>query len=285
MRQYKQYKIFINFSEHSRLRTKYQVSELNKQGQYEKEQQVFNESLKKTDDPLWEEEIKKYESKIYQMLENIESTEVGKVFFRTLNPKTEIWIVPHTTQDFAKCYCAKTMPLNYNTKPFNGYYEGKGDVYILFNPNEDFEEDTLFHELIHAYHFAYAKFEGQHEFANREYNTEEFLATMMQNIYLSQTGKLQLYYTYKLGFDPKHPGEWATKEEVYNHLTDNKQFVQVLKFFLTHEYLAMLAAHSLPNVPFNPFRDYVELETKMLDIVNKGEKPGKQIKQFPKFPY
>jgi len=285
MRQYKQYKIFINYSEHSRLRAAYEVNELNRQGQYEQEQSVFNQSLKKTDDPLWKEEIDKYESEIYKMLANIESTDVGKLFFKILNPKTEIWIVPQTSKDFKRCYCAKTMPVNYDTKPFTGYDKGKGDAYILFSPNVDFQEDTLFHELIHAYRFAYDKFEPQFVFAKGEYNTEEFLAMMMQNIYLSQLGKLQLQFTYHDGFVDNHPAVEGTKEEIYSHLTDDQQFVQVLKFFLAHEYLAMLAAHSLPNVPFNPFRDYANLEKQMLGIMNTAVDPKDQIKQFPKYPY
>lgn len=285
MIQYKQYRIFINYSEHSRLRADYEVRELNRQGQYQKEQTVFNESLKKTDDPLWKEEIDKYEKAIYKMLENIESTDVGKLFFKVLNPKTEIWIVPHTSKDFKKCYCAKTLPLNYDLKPFTGYDKGKGDAYILFNPNEDFQDDTLFHELIHAYRFSYDKFEAQHVFAGGEYNTEEFLAMMMQNIYLSQLGKLQLHFTYHDGFVDRHPAVHGTKEEIYDHLTDDQQFVQVLKFFLAHEYLAMLVAHSLPNVAFNPFRDYANLEKQMLDIMNTGISPKDKIKQFPKYPY
>lgn len=284
MIQFKPYRIYIVHSEHSQLRAESEIMELNRTKDYEKEKLANKTALTKTDDPLWKEEIEKYEKGVCRMLERIHATAIGKLFFKILNPKTDIWIVPHTAKAFKKCYCAQTFPLNYETKPFEGYTIGHGDSYVYFNPNKDFQDDTLFHELIHAYRYSYNKFE-RFSLANDEYNTEEFLAMMMQNIYLSLSGKLQLYYTYHDGSVNGHPSVWGTKSEIYDHFLDNAEFIMVLKHFLTHEYLAMLVANSL-NADFNPFRDYSALETKLLKNINqRAKKPGEYLKELRKYPY
>jgi hypothetical protein len=40
--------------------------------------------------------------------------------------------------------------------------------------------------------------------------------------------------------------------------------LQILKYFMRHEYMAILAAHSFAT-DYNPFRGYPELEAKFLE--------------------
>ena len=53
------------------------------------------------------------------------------------------------------------------------------------------------------------------------------------------------------------------KDEIYDFLVNHVDRLEALKYFLRHEYLAMLAAHSL-SADYNPFRDYGMLEAKFL---------------------
>ena len=54
------------------------------------------------------------------------------------------------------------------------------------------------------------------------------------------------------------------KDEIYDFLLGHVDRLEALKYFLRHEYLAMLAAHSV-NPDYNPFRDYPMLEEKFLN--------------------
>ncbi len=161
-------------------------------------------------------------------------------------------------KNFKKCYCAQTYPLNYQTKPFEGYAFGSGDTYIFFNPNQDFSDDVLFHELIHAYRFSYNKFERFP--VNEEYNGEEFLAHHLQNVYLSCLKK-ELYFTYR-------SEEKADKKRIYQHFADTSELLKATEYFSTHEYLAMLAANTITNniADYNPFRDYKQLKTSAMKM-------------------
>jgi hypothetical protein len=48
--------------------------------------------------------------------------------------------------------------------------------------------------------------------------------------------------------------------------------LQTLKFFMRHEYMAMLAAHSFAT-DYNPFRDYAALEAEFLKGTSLRELP------------
>jgi len=53
------------------------------------------------------------------------------------------------------------------------------------------------------------------------------------------------------------------KDAIYDFLVNHVDRPAALKYFLRHEYLARLAAHSL-RADFNPFRDNGLLEAKFL---------------------
>lgn len=285
MLQYKPYKIFVVHSEHSQKRARSEVNAALAAKDYKKAQELEAAALKKTDsDPLWKDDVTQYETEICRQLRKIHSSEIGKIFFRTLNPDTEIWIISWITDlfyvppekridknQYAGCYCAKTSPFYYQIEPTIDITKGRGNTYILFNPNHDFQEDTLLHELVHAYRYTYGKFEGDHVLSSGEYNSEEFLAMMIQNIYLSSMRK-PLQFTYRAGFVESHPKEFGTKEEIYEHFISDWEILETIGSLLRHEYLAMLMAN-FHGADFNPFRDYPLLRKKYSENLLKRFNP------------
>ena len=124
--------------------------------------------------------------------------------------------------------------------------------------------------MIHAYRYSYKKFHPMTisvrtgEGLSASQSTEEFLAHQMENIYLSQSHR-PLTLDYKWA--------WVSdKKTIYDFLLENTEMLQTLKYFMRHEYLAMLAAHSFAT-DYNPFRDYPALEAKYLEGSSLRELP------------
>ena len=135
---------------------------------------------------------------------------------------------------------------------------GSGDTIIAFRP--ELGDDTLFHELVHAYRYSYNKFKHikfnvSTETLRATQSIEEFFAHQMENMYLACRNR-PLHLDYEWGYV-------ASKEEIYDFLASNAEMLMAIKSLLRHEYLAMLAAHSF-TIPYNPFRDYKELEAEFL---------------------
>lgn len=260
-------------SKHSQDDARGAVSRYNREGDYEWEKFANNAALTTEDsDPAYKKEVEDYHRDVLERLRKIEKVPFGKILLSLI--KSDVWIVPWMPGKH--CYCAQTRPLDYQIAPFD-YSEGKGDTYIWFDPNSDFEDDTLFHELTHAYRYSAGKFHRR-AMANNEYNTEEFLAHHMQNIYRSFK-KLRLEFSYNPGAVPAsvHTGQWGTKSEIYKHFLDSADFVMVLKFFLDTDDLAKMVA-KLPYPDFNPFRDYKTLEQRYIRALNDPK-----IKRLPPF--
>jgi hypothetical protein len=255
MIKFEPYPIYINYSKHWQLKLKSEIAEANRAKKYDEEKQLTIKAVTSSDltlaNGLWKDDVKQYETTISRLLRQIESNALGKVLLKILNLKTKIWIVPMPDQEFKGCYCAQTYPLNYQTKPFEGYAIGSGDAYIYYNPDNVFTDDILFHELVHAYRYSFKKFDRMP--IDNEYNGEEFLAHHLQNIYLSLLKK-ELFFAYK-------GEEKADKARIYRHLNETPAQLKAIEYFSTHEYLAMLAANSLAaNVAdYNPFRDYRQI--------------------------
>jgi hypothetical protein len=269
MFQFKPYPIYVVYSKQNQIDAQYSVIQLNRSKDYEWEKFTNNVALTSEDtDPRSRPHLIKYETAIRTLLKRIDGTEIGHALFRTL--KSDVYVVPRPP---GGCYCAQTYPLDYETRQLD-YTIGKGDTYVWFDPNKDFQDDTLFHEFIHAYRFGFNKFERR-TVANGEYNTEEFLAHTMQNIYRSSL-KQPLLFTYNTGSVDGHPGEFGKMGSIYQHFLENPEFVMVLKYFLDHEYFAMLA--SKMKAEFNPFRDYKILERMYLDRLGDPT-----IKSLPPF--
>ena len=273
MRKFGQYPIVVNYNLHTQLRSDREEARLHVTRQYEAERQLSiktnTTSDSKIENNLFKQEIDQYEATICKCLQKIESNPVGRMVLGLINKQTTVWIIPKSDADLKRCFCSQTWPLKYDLQMDGSVARGagSGDTVIQFRP--ELEDETLFHELVHAYRYSYKKFQPMtiyyrvDETGDSQF-TEEFLAHQMANIYLSQgKRKLALDYAWQ---------EVADKEKIYDFLTDNSDMLQTLKYFLHHEYLAMLAAHSFAT-DYNPFRDYAALETKYLEDSSTRELP------------
>jgi hypothetical protein len=233
-------------------------------GRREEEKQLYIKASTTSDatleNNLYKQEIDQYESTVYRCLQTIEGNPVGRMVLGLINKQTTVWINPETDA-MKKCSCAQTNPLNYEIQTGSvARGVGFGDTVIQFQP--ELGDDTLFHELVHAYRYSYKKFSpicidvpNPGPKGSSCGSSEEFLAHQMENIYMSQTNRpLTLDY-----YDASAVG----KDEIYDFLVKHVDRLEALKYFLRHEYLAMLAAHSL-TADYNSFRDYGMLEARFL---------------------
>jgi len=273
MRKFAEYPIVINYNLHTQLRSRPAEVQFHQARQYEAERQLSIKTNTTSDSTiennLWKQEIDRYEGTVYDCLQKINGNAVGRMVLGLINKQTTVWIIPKSDADLKQCNCAQTGPLKYDIPKDGSYARGAGfgDTVIQFRP--ELGDDTLFHELVHAYRYSYKKFQPvtinvRNGLLSDVQSTEEFLAHQMENIYLSQ-GTRPLTMDYK----------WASvcdKKTIYDFLVANSEMLQTLKFFMHHEYLAMLAAHSFATT-YNPFRDYKELEAKYLEGTALSELP------------
>ncbi len=100
---------------------------------------------------------------------------------------------------------------------------------------------------------------GKHREMTDYTDTEEFLATHMQNVYLDCRGKTRYYRTHD---DPV----LRTKDHIYLEFVEDGQVIQALQHFVNNETLARVVAQwQLPFPRFNPWRDFPQLERIYLD--------------------
>lgn len=264
MRKYGAYPVVANYNLHTQLRSRNKENEFYRAGRREDEKKLYIKTSTNSDatleNNLWKQEIDQWESTVYRCLQTIEGNPVGRMVLGLINKQTTVWIVPET-DDMKKCSCAQTNPLDYVIQSGSvARGVGYGDTVIQFQP--ELGDDTLFHELVHAYRYSYKKFspmciEVSTPGPNAWHcgSSEEFLAHQMENIYMSQANRpLTLDY---------YDASPARKDQIYDFLVDNVDRLEALKYFLRHEYLAMLAAHSL-TADYNSFRDYGTLEARFL---------------------
>ncbi len=202
--------------------------------------------------PIYKKEIKNYESQVKLSLITISHTRIGQLLLNSTNKQSKIYIIP--LYDYNIKYASITS---------GPYTEAEGGgVRIAYNPNEfrktwrggvvaDQRASVLFHELVHAsrksnYRSHQAPLPG-----GSFPNTEEFIATQFENIYISTTGESKVYSLYDSGH--------VSKEVAYDVLIKNPQLILALRNFLQTEPLAQAAA-KLTEPVYNPFRDYKELE-------------------------
>lgn len=273
MRKFEQYPIVVNYNLHTRLRLESLENRLHEAHKFAAERRVSILATSTSDSTiengLWRPEITQWESTIYRCLQKIDNNPVGRMVLGLINKKTTVWITPKSEKELKECTCAYTGPLNYDLQMDGSYARGAGhgDTVITFDPS--LGDDTLFHELVHAYRYSYDKFQPvfmhvQDGRSRGTLKTEEFFAHEMENIYLSHGHRpITMDYTWARVLD---------KDAIYDYLLDNTELLQALKFFLRHEYLAMLAAHTF-NTDYNSFRDFPSLEKKWLEGSSLPELP------------
>ncbi len=265
MRKFGAYPIMVNYNLHTRLRYEHKEADFHRAGRYVEERQlditVNTSSDAALENNMYRQELNAYEQTVCNCLRKIEGNAVGRMVLGLISKKTTVWIVPKSEAELKKSYSAQTWPLKYDIQKDGSVARGagSGDTVILFDPK--LGDDTLLHELVHAYRYSYNKFQPMNvdyrtEYASFSITSEEVLAHQVENIYMSQ-GKQPLTLDYV-------SQATAEKKEIYEFLADNYFLLQSLKYFLRHEYLAMLAAHTFITTDYNPFRDYAELEAEYL---------------------
>jgi hypothetical protein len=263
MRKFGAYPVVVNFNLHTQLSSNHKEDDLYRAGRPEDAKRLFITTTTTSDatiqNNLWKQEIDQWETTVCQCLRKIEGNPVGRMVLGLINKQTKVWIIPET-DDWKKCSCAQTFPLNYEIQPGSvARGVGSGDTVIEFTP--ELGDDTLFHELVHAYRYSYKKFSPmcidiQTPKGPACGSSEEVLAHLMENVYMSQANRpLTLDY---------YDDSPALKDEIYDYLQDHVDRLEAVKYFLRHEYLAMLSAHTFTAVDYNPFRDYGKLEAKLL---------------------
>ncbi|MEP7075632.1 MAG: hypothetical protein ABI878_07445, partial [Acidobacteriota bacterium] len=128
-------------------------------------------------------------------------------------------------------------------------------------PTFDSREDTLLHELVHAMRFSTNRFARKPFLDARHENfpdSEEFIATQIQNIYRGSRRQNDLY-------DPYQREVFMRKDQMYEWLAQDAETVMFLKFFLDTEPVANAAA-LLKQPEYNPFRDYNQIAKRSHDI-------------------
>lgn len=261
MRKFAGFPIVLNYNLHQQKRSWNKSVDMHKAGQYQQEKQLSIKTYTSSDSTLesnmYAPEIKKWEDTVSGMLQDVFANPVGRTVMGLINKNTTVWIVPMFDPPMQKsCSCAQTGPLDYVIQPGGSVATGVGfgDTVIQFRP--ELGDDTLLHELVHAYRYSRKKFDpkdlqiSDDGRADTE-NTEEFFAHQMETIYLSLgSRKLEMDYEFN---------QIVEKDAIYDFLIGNLDLIKALKYFLRHEYLAMLAAHSF-SADYNPFRDYANLE-------------------------
>lgn len=264
MRKFGAYPISVNYNLHTHLRSDGKEDELLRAGRAVEARELFIKTTTTSDSKLennmWKQEMDQYEKTICEFLRKIEGNPVGRMVLNLINKETRVWIIPKSEKEMKQFYGALTFPLHYEIQKGSVTRGvGSGDTVIQFMP--DLGDDTLLHELVHAYRYSYDKFNPLNVYYSTQYasftiTSEEVLAHQIENIYMSQ-GRRPLTLDYKTLAA-------AEKKEIYDFLTANYFLLQALKFFLRHEYLAMLAAHTFTSTDYNPFRDYAALEAEYL---------------------
>jgi hypothetical protein len=273
MRKFADYPIRINYNLHTQLRSRPHEIQLHEAKKYEAERRLSIKTNTSSDanleNGMYRQEIDQYEKAVYDCLVGINRNPVGRMVLGLINKSTTVWIIPRSAGDMKQCTCAQTSPLNYEI-PKDGSYAtgaGFGDTVIRFVP--ELGDDTLLHELVHAYRYSHKRYnpiEIDVRLGNEAgvRNIEEFLAHEMENIYMSQDHR-PLTLDYK----------WASvsdKKTIYDFLVANTETLQTLKLFLHREDLAKRTAQSF-TTDYNPFRDYKQLEGRFLTSAGLTELP------------
>jgi hypothetical protein len=260
MRKFAHYPVMVNYNLQMRLGSDSQEVTLHEAKKYQQEKDLSIKVTKTSDATLkefnWKKELEQFETGVYGQLQTIFGNPVGRKVLDLINKRTTVWIIPKSDLEYENCTCAMTSPLNYDI-PKDGSYaygSGFGDTVILFDVR--LGDDTLFHELVHAYRYSTKKYkdvtlnvDNDHKLYQEK--AEEFFAYTMENIYLSQGGR-------KLGKD-YYDQEPASKDEIYDFLAFNLEMINFMKGLLQHDTLASIAARTF-HADYNPFRDYKEIE-------------------------
>jgi len=187
-----------------------------------------------------------WEHAVLEHLIKIASTQIGQILFHSLRKTVKVWIV---TDQSPAGVAAMTSP-----GPLPAV--AGGGVRLYFDPDgfpKDGERftaaDILFHEMVHAYRSGWKGVKYSNWRRMKEYQTaEEFLAIHLQNIFMHQIGKDKFYVSHK-------ENRVASVDEVYQHIADERETMEVLHYYLFNEPFANVVC-SWKEPKCNVWRDY-----------------------------
>ncbi|MEQ1763120.1 MAG: hypothetical protein ABL984_08250 [Pyrinomonadaceae bacterium] len=275
MRQYKEYPIYINvpppalkatreklLTEHGAKQNFRETARLRNVQKYLDDIQV---------DPAPNSHALAYENMVVKHLDLIASRPIGKVTLDSLNPKEKIWIIP-LSDDERPADCNNCEAYVRSTTA-----EGGGGIRLYYSPGEALiankwvisTDDTFYHEIVHALRFGWSGSWEKLEWIDDYENQEEFIATIMENLYVSSRGGNQFYSRYI------QPSLMLSKQKLYElYARDERLITWFRRCTFGDSFIWAMARRTDP--PFNPWRDRAELENKWLKANRK--------RGFTKFP-
>jgi len=233
-------------------------------GRFLRQMQVYGENdrliaaakqwqLMEDSDPKYRREIDDYENEVKRVLTTISHTSIGAMVLNAISRASKVWIIPALWGKPTAITDQNTVAegggirINFNPKAFRRVTEAPTVV-------ADGREDTLLHELVHAMRFSTNRFARKPVVGARQANfpdSEEFIATQIQNVYRGSRKMNDLYEPYR--------GEaLMRKDKMYQWLAEDAELVMFLKYFLDTEPVAKSAV-ALRQPEYNPFRDYNEI--------------------------
>lgn len=193
-----------------------------------------------------------YEKAVIEALNVIITTQIGRVVLGALDQHVRYSIHPRFAADGKTlCDCGAFV--------FPGAPKEGGGIRTYYNPTEFNDparrwigrDDVLFHELVHAYRmgrWGYETVNAAPDMQNWD-DREEFVATQMQNVYLSQRGGTRFYRSY-----PRL--ERADKGTAYQALIDDQEALGQLNYLVNMDPLVRTVSEwGVAAAPFNAFRD------------------------------
>jgi len=205
----------------------------------------------------YRKEIESFEKKIKSVLTNIMHTSIGKQLLEMLGSDQKIYIIPQESDGPATTRLATDeegggIRIMFSPAYFSNVSVGPGSA----GPRSvgSAVEDTLFHELVHAMRISKGRYFVRNLSSwDFRYNSEEFIAETLANVYHSSRGESDFYGSYL--------GSFMRKMQMYAYLENDIELVRAIKFCLDTEPLAKFAA-TLRQPEYNPFRDFKELADK-----------------------
>jgi len=211
-----------------------------------------------------------YERQVVKHLNIIKSTQIGRVTLDSLNPAEKVWILPLRFED-KHADCNNCAAYVFPAPPSEG-----GGIRLYYSPAAKLvgrkwvitDEDTFFHELVHALRFGWNGSWEKTHWINGYQDQEEFIATIMENLYRSSRGHKTFYSAY-LG------SRMMTKKELYEHYSGDSEVITWFKKATFGDSFIWAMARR-PDPPFNPWRDREHLERRWVQIHSRSG-----MKKFP----
>jgi hypothetical protein len=263
MIQYESYPIFVHYPDQDLLRPKYhEITHYAAQKNFAKTARIRNVEIPRNEIivPANKDlgpDAAAFKTEVLKQLKKIESTPIGKVTLGSLMSETKVWILPLTDDDGRPCsFCPASTR---EAKP-----EAGGGIRIHFRPAEFrvnnrwvANDDQLFHELAHALRNSIGAFENPAKAIDGYQTSEEFIATIMENLYISSKRGRVFYKEYP------PTSAMVSLNEAYDAYSRSAKILAALKFYVRNDpFLWAMARRSDP--PYNPWRDQPALERKWL---------------------